>query len=97
MGRWLVSVMMVTWLACCSAGCDSTPEQVPSKVPGLIGQVQEGASQEEVEKLLGPADHTFKDAEDGALIWQYNSDDAIYKVRFLDGQVAGQEKNEGGA
>ena len=96
MSRWLVSVMMVTCLAFCSAGCGDA-EAIPSEVPDLIGQVQEGASQEDVEKLLGPPDFKYEDEEDGAAVWQYNADgDEIYKVRFVEGQVQLAGKDEGG-
>ena len=96
MGRWLVSVIMVTWLACCSAGCGDA-EALPSKVPDLIGQVSEGASQEDVEKLLGPPNFKYEDEEDGAAVWQYNADgDVVYKVRFIDGQVAASDEDEDG-
>ena len=96
MSRWLVLVVIMTWLAVCSAGCGED-EAIPSTVPDWIGQVQEGASQEDVEKLLGPPDFKYDDDEDGAVVWQYNADgDVIYKVRFMDGQVQLAGEDEGG-
>lgn len=95
MGRWLASAVLVMSLVVGLSGCDSGPEPVTSNVPELIGQVQEGASQADVEKLLGPADHKYTDEEDDGEVWQWNADDGVYRVKFVDGQVASQEK--GGA
>lgn len=95
MGRLFTAILLTVSLLLLFPGCDTGPAPVESKVPELIGQVQEGASQADVEKLLGPADHKYTDEEDEGEVWQWNADDGVYRVKFVDGQVASQEK--GGA